>query len=85
MNKSDNFLDKYGFWIGMLLFAVPLLFFGYYRIQYAFYFFSTFTPHFEMVGYGRKGLLYIALGLIIMIVLCISAILKERNKKQNEK
>ena len=45
--QASDFIDEYKWWIVGILFAIPLLFFGYYRIQTALlYAGDSFVSHY---------------------------------------
>ncbi len=69
--QVQNPIQKYGLICVGLLFSLPLLFFGYYRIQTALRFVEDYTT----AHYGRVGLLFMTLGAIILGVFFFVAVI----------
>jgi len=75
-NQAEEFITKYTLLIVGFLFSLPLLFFGYYKIQNAIALIGDYSVRHDL----RLGLLFMTLGIIFLGSFFLVAVIGGRRK-----
>jgi len=75
--QAEDFIQRYGLIVGGLLIALPLLFFGYQRIQIA----LRLVEDQAIAHSGRLGLLFMAWGCIVLGVLLFVTVIRRKKSE----